>query len=156
MTTNDCLCSGISGGSSLGSSDTLSSSSGYKIYYKSEFDFILNIKHPDNDSADGWPSWDWEALLWTSDRNKSFVASCIDGECSGCFNDDGKIHIVVDGEHGLGAGRLKVEFTAYIPNDNYPDGFKRDVSMIALGIELTTSSAGNPSGLSASMVNSNL
>lgn len=114
-----------------------------KICYKSDFDFILKIKDCRGEVL-GWPDFDWTARLWTSQRVNAFVASCKGGNAVNCFNDNGQIHIVADTGHGLGAGRLMVEFTAEMPNEIYPDGFERVVNIIALDIELTRDAASCP------------
>lgn len=114
-----------------------------KIYYKSDFDFILKVKDC-HGTVLGWPDFDWTARLWTSQKVNAFVASNKGGKATNCFNDNGQIHIVADTGHGLSAGRLQVELTAELPNDIYPDGYERVVNAIALDIELTDSAVPCP------------
>ncbi len=109
-----------------------------KVNYKSDFDLILRLNMCAGDSCVdvGWPDYDWTAKFYTRSREKSYIASNIGGVLTNCFNDDGKIHVVFN-NHGLDAGTLRVEFSAEIPNDMYPDGLKREVIPSPLGIELT-------------------
>lgn len=109
-----------------------------KVNYKSDFDLILRLNMCAGDSCVdvGWPDYDWTAKFYTGSREKSYIASNIGGVLTNCFNDDGKIHVVFN-NHGLDSGTLRVEFSAEIPNDMYPDGLKREVIPSPLGIELT-------------------
>lgn len=88
--------------------------------YKSDFDFILKIRDCRGNDV-GWPSFDWSAKFYTTSKANSYTASCIDGECVNCFNDNGKIHVVVNNP-GMGIGRLNVDVMCSFPNDIYPDG----------------------------------
>ncbi len=67
-----------------------------KVNYKSDFDFILTIK--DCRGMDiGFPRFDWKAKLYTSRSIHKYEISHIGGVCTNCYNDDGRIHCVVDG-----------------------------------------------------------
>lgn len=118
-----------------------------KINYKSDFDFILRLKDC-NDNELGWPTEDWQAKFWTSTKANSFVASCIDGECENCFNDNGQIHIVLD-NHGLGVGELKCEFEILTPAENYKDGSRKTVSVVPTDIELVKEDCSCSNSISA-------
>lgn len=109
-----------------------------KVNYKSDFDIVLRLLGctcgPEPMEI-GWPDFDWEARLFTDAPSNPFVASCRGGVCRGCFNDGGKIHIVVKNHH-IGLGRLKIEFKALLPNKIYPDGIQKRVEPQPLEIEL--------------------
>ncbi len=109
-----------------------------KVNYKSDFDLVLRLlgcADGGGTAEIGWPDFDWEARLFTDNPANAFVAECRGGVCRGCFNDDGKIHIVVKNHH-IGPGRLKVEFKALLPNKIYPDGIQKRVAPQPLEVEL--------------------
>lgn len=105
-----------------------------EINYKSDFDFILRLIDCRGNEV-GVPEYDWHANFYTSSQTESFVASCLDGKYTNCFDDNGKIHIVCN-SHNLLPGTLKVEFVAEIPNGIYPDDFERVVNPQPLDIKL--------------------
>lgn len=114
-----------------------------KINYKSDFDFILRLR--DGAGADiGWPDYDWVARFYTSMKVNAIEVSCIGGRCQNCYNDDGRIHVVMN-HHTLSPGILTVEFSAMIPNDTYPDGDEVIVAPESLSIELVREAAPCPS-----------
>lgn len=111
-----------------------------KINYKSDFDFIANLKALGADGTEveiGFPSYDFEAVLTTdcSGYNKHYVASQKNGVTTNCFNDNGKLHIVCD-NHKLSVGELKLTFNTYLPNNIYPDGSQKVVADYDMNIEL--------------------
>ena len=111
-----------------------------KINYKSDFDFIANLKALGADGNEveiGFPSYDFEAVLTTdcSGYNKHYVASQKNGVTTNCFNDNGKLHIICD-NHKLSVGELKLTFNAYLPNNIYPDGSQKVVADYDMNIEL--------------------
>lgn len=108
-----------------------------QVNYRSDFDFLLTV--PCADGADaGFPAFDWTLELWAGTaRGRSVTVSCIGGECTGCFNDGGRIHIVLK-DHGLAPGPLRGVFIANLDDAIYPDGIRREVTPDHLGIELTT------------------
>lgn len=126
--------------------------------YKSDFDFILKLYSALTDSSGKetereelpWPDYDWTATLWTQSKANAYVASCIGGKCSNCYNDNGQIHIVVD-DHHMGPGRLKVEFRAELPREIYPDGYQRNVIPEPLDIELVAGKGDLPSEMEAEL-----
>lgn len=107
-----------------------------KINYKSDFDFILRLTDCKGDNI-GFPDFDWEAKLYTNSKANAFVVYSRNGETVNCFNDEGKIHVVVDG-HKMGIGNLNVEMRMELPNDIYPDGVQNDVQPMPLDIELVS------------------
>lgn len=105
--------------------------------YKSDFDAILHLKSCVDDVCKdvGWPDYDWVARFYTTSHDNVYIASNIGGVLTNCFNDNGNIHVVFN-NHGLGSGTLRVEFSAEIPNEIYPDGSQLEVSPQSLNIEL--------------------
>ncbi len=92
-----------------------------RINYKSDFDFFLSLK--DAQGVDvGFPDFDWRAVIYTS-GSKCVEIGCQEGVCQGCFNDNGRIHVVMN-DHGLLPGRLKIEVFANLPDAIYPDGYR--------------------------------
>jgi len=114
-----------------------------KINYKSDFDFILRLRSCDGQEV-GWPGYDWTAKFYTSQKVNPFMASCRDGVCVNCYNDNGQIHIVCN-NHRLGAGRLSVEFHAELPNGIYPDGVQDLYEPQPIDIELVSGAGDCPS-----------
>lgn len=119
------------------------------INYKSDFDFILRLYACGPLGADsrqelGFPDYDWTARIWTGVKANAYVVSCIGGKCVNCFNDEGRIHVVMNSHH-LTPGELQIEFTALLPDDMYPDGDERHVIPAPLGVILTKGAAPGPS-----------
>lgn len=118
-----------------------------KINYKSDFDFIAEVKAigaDDNKVAIDFPQYDWEIILTTGDCNynsRTYVVSYRKGVATNCYNDNGKIHIICD-NHKLSVGQLRMEFRSFLPNSNYPDGTQKVVATYDLDIELTTENTG--------------
>lgn len=108
-----------------------------KKNYKSDFDAILHLKSCVGDVCKevGWPDYDWVARFYTTSHDNVYIASNIGGVLTNCFNDNGNIHVVFN-NHGFPSGTLRVEFSAEIPNEIYPDGSQLEVSPQALNIEL--------------------
>lgn len=105
-----------------------------KINYKSDFDFILTLRDAQGNDI-GFPKFNWEARFWTFSPMCAMTASCHDGECVNCFNDNGKIHIVFNAPT-LGCGQLRVEVATHRENDIYPDGERTLYTPDVLDIEL--------------------
>ena len=116
-----------------------------KINYKSDFDFILKLTDCKGEDI-GWPDYAWKARLWTGVKANAYEVSCMGGEPSNCFNDEGQIHVVVN-NHRMGPGQLNIEFTALLPDEIYPDGDERIVVPAPLGIELVRGAAACPSAV---------
>lgn len=118
-----------------------------KINYKSDFDFIAEVKAEGaegNNVSIGFPQYDWEIILTTGDccyNSRTYVVSYRKGVATNCYNDNGKIHIICD-NHKLPVGQLQMEFRSFLPNSNYPDGTQKVVATYDLDIELTTENTG--------------
>lgn len=115
-----------------------------RLNHKSDFDFILTLYGENGDSI-GFPTYDWEAYIYTASKAYKYKASCHGGECVNCFNDDGKIHIVAN-NHGLPVGALHIDFYSYLPNSLYPDGTERVVQPIDTDIELVSGAGDGAEG----------
>lgn len=104
----------------------------------SDFDFIYRMFDAAGNPI-GFPpdGVDWNVCFYTPHSNRVFIASCIDGVCTNCFNDNGQIHVVAK-NHGLAPGRILSTPTILNPNDIYPDGIQRIVSGAPVNIELVT------------------
>ncbi len=132
-----------------------------KRNYKDDFDFLLKLYSCLVDSEGnvveesrqelGWPEYDWEAKLYTSVKPNAYVASCIGGVCTNCYNDNGKIHIVVNNHH-MGTGRVKVDFRAELPREIYPDNYQRNLIPEPLDIELVTGRGDLPDKMEAELL----
>lgn len=109
-----------------------------KENYLSDFDFIYRMFDASGEPI-GFPpdGVDWNVCFYTPHSNRVFIASCIGGVCTNCFNDNGQIHVVAK-NHGLAPGRVLSTPTILNPNDIYPDGIQRIVSGAPVGIELVT------------------
>lgn len=106
-----------------------------KINYKSDFGAILRLYDSQGKEV-GFPDQDFKALFYTpGNKANAYTASCIGGECTNCYNDNGVIHVVFD-NHRMGVGQLKVEFTMSVADARYPDGHKDTVSPYSLDLEL--------------------
>lgn len=128
------------------------------INYKSDFDFILNIatcvKLEDGTCERRpleWPDFDWIATFWTSNKANTYIASRKGNDLVNCFEDNGKIHIVVNNHH-LGKGTLNVEFHALLPDAIYPDNIRDTYDPQPLDIELVTGPGDCPTSLHAQLL----
>lgn len=97
-----------------------------KVNFQSDLDFILSLKNLEGEEM-GWIDYNWELKL-TSSASDNFVytASRQYGENVGCFNDNGKIHVVVD-QHKFPVGQLAYELSVDIPDERFPDGSRHVV-----------------------------
>ena len=106
-----------------------------RVNYRSDFDFMMVLRDCRGEEA-GFPDYDWEALLYTrGNKANGYRAWYREGVCGNCFDDGGRVHVVVDG-HRLGQGELFVDFRASLPDGIYPDGSRDEVSPQPTGIEL--------------------
>lgn len=122
-----------------------------KINYKSDFDFTLRIYECTIGSDGqktrvemGFPTYDFEIRLYTTNRANAYICSKKGNKLQNCFNDEGKIHVVCDNHH-LGKGVLHAEFTAFLPNNIYPDGSRKTVEVSHTVIELVDGNGDSPS-----------
>ncbi len=107
-----------------------------------DLDFILTLRDAEGRDV-GFPAWDWTAKFYTNWIDNAAEASSIGGKLYNCFNDDSRIHVVIN-NHKLDAGKLRVKFTAHIPNDIYPDGEQRVVVAEISGLDLVAGTGDIP------------
>ena len=120
-----------------------------RIHYKSDFDFILTLLDKDGRSI-GFPPCDFTVTLTSGSSARRFTASCIGGECTNLFNDDGQIHIVADA-HGLAPGHLRATVELTAPDVLFPDGSRRLIHPAPLDIDLILGPSDIPTDLTASL-----
>lgn len=127
------------------------------INYNDDFSCILHVwacGHGSDEESRvelGWPQWNWRARFYTTQKVNYYEASCIDGVCTNCFNDNGRIRVIFN-QHRLSAGELHVKFTAYLPNDLYPDGDEVHVVPGDSGITLVRGRGDCPSAAEAELL----
>lgn len=108
--------------------------------YKSDLSAIVYLIPAVGSAAElGWPQMPWQITMWTCTRRNAYVASYDGTTATNCYNDNGKIHVLLD-NHGLGPGVLHVEFTAYEPNPAFADGSRKSVVTCRPQVELTACS----------------
>lgn len=118
--------------------------------YRSDFDFILPypVWTEGEDGKPvmkdiGWPDFDWEVRLWTWNRSNAVVVSRHGDTLVNCFNDGGRIHVVLD-NHNLGAGKLMADYHSMLPDVIYPDGVRDEFWPMELSIELVAGAGDCP------------
>ena len=74
---------------------------------KSPLDFILEIYNPQGQDV-GFPQDDWVIKLYTNGDEQWARVSYENGKCLNCFNDAGKVHVVIL-RHNLTPGIIKAE-----------------------------------------------
>lgn len=127
------------------------------INYNDDFSCILHVwacGHGSDEESRvelGWPQWNWRARFYTTQKVNYYEASCIDGVCTNCFNDNGRIRVIFN-QHRLSAGELHVKFTAYLPDDLYPDGDEVHVVPGDSGITLVRERGDCPSAVEAELL----
>ncbi|MCH5234464.1 MAG: hypothetical protein J1E16_04160 [Muribaculaceae bacterium] len=118
-----------------------------EINFRNDFDFILTLKSKDG-KVIGFPEYDFEGRI-TSVRGhhgprceeifgyegKGYDFSKRGSVIKNCFNDNGKLHIVMN-HHRLPPGRLMLDFVSFLPNPMYADGSRRVEHKEPLMIEL--------------------
>ncbi len=129
--------------------------------YKDDFDFLLKLYSAvvDKDGNEvkgsrrklGWPDYDWSATMWTNSKANAYTASCTDGKCVNCYNDNGEIHIVVN-DHHMGPGTVRLQFLAELPREIYPDGSQRNVIPEPVNIELIIGKGDLPTEMEVEML----
>lgn len=129
--------------------------------YRDDFDFLLKLYSAvlDKDGNEvkgsrrklGWPDYDWSATMWTNSKANAYTASCTDGKCVNCYNDNGEIHIVVN-DHHMGPGTVRLQFLAELPREIYPDGSQRNVISEPVNIELIIGKGDLPTEMEVEML----
>lgn len=110
-----------------------------KKNYKDDFTLLLHlyVKAESGEYVEiGFPTWDWRAKFYTTNKANAYEASFIGGEMHNCAKVDDKVQVVFN-NHRLLAGVLRCEFTSLVPSVEYPDGNERVVVVGDLGVTLT-------------------
>lgn len=94
-----------------------------KQNFKSDFDFIVKMLDKSGASA-GFVPYNWEIKLFTVEDKFVYTASRQYGENTNCYDDNGEVHVVVDG-HEFPKGVLKYILEVEIPDENFPDGSRK-------------------------------
>lgn len=91
-----------------------------------DFDFILD-PHTCTGQSIGFPEYDFIGRIYSRQvgvvSKKFYEFSKKGNVLTNCYNDNGKIHVVMD-HHGLPKGRLAIEFVSVLPDPSYPDGHR--------------------------------
>lgn len=116
-----------------------------RIYYKSDFDFIINIGGLAN-NAEGVADLDFEGVVQSELRGgKVFRFSRVGNVWINCSKaEQGASHRCAKGmdvrvtcdSHSLPPGPLSLELTVHFPDNAYPDGCRKQVCRHPLPIEL--------------------
>lgn len=94
-------------------------------------EFKLNINMTPVDGQN-MASVDWEALVFTETGHKSVTIKKADA----IRVDDDNYIIRVDSSV-CGAGKYYVTLTAYIPDSDFPDGFRTEKKTVFTGVTIT-------------------
>lgn len=117
-----------------------------KIYYKSDFDFEVNLGGLADRDMTVAADLDFEGTVLSELRpGKGFRFSrtgdmwinCAQGEPSGTHNcESGMSFRVMCDSHGLPPGPLSLELAVHFPDPDYPDGCRKQICRHSLPIEL--------------------
>ena len=110
-----------------------------KKNYKDDFTLLLHlyVKAESGEYVEiGFPTWDWRAKFYTTNKANAYEASYIGSVMHNCSNVDDKVQVIFD-NHRLLAGVLRCEFISLIPSTEYADGNERIVVVGDLGVTLT-------------------
>lgn len=108
-----------------------------KKNYKSDFSAVLRLRDASGNEVP-FPDCDWEAVFWTSSRDRTYRASCIGGKYTNCFRtNDGRICVVFD-SHNMLSGVLKWEPHFMFPDPMFSDGKRDSYEPEPLDIELVS------------------
>lgn len=104
-----------------------------RVNFHSDFDFIIKLTVGGEEIS--FPDWDWRCDVFTEDSPRPYRASCIDGNCINCYNDEGRIHITCD-NHRLRPGLVHIHFRAMPQETTFADGNKLTASIANTSIVL--------------------
>lgn len=107
--------------------------------YREDFDLLLLLLDITGAPV-GYPDFSWRCEITTADSPRTpYVATA-----ANTHDDRGRIHITARA-HGLGPGRLRLQFSATVLAPHYPGGM-RDISVaVPLDVTLTDITTGTPS-----------
>lgn len=109
--------------------------------FKSDFDFLLKLKDKKGNQI-GFPDYDFVGRIFSChdrhnpfERERVYEFSRRGDRLKNCFNDDGRLHIIMCNHH-LGPGRLHLDLDSFLPNPMYEEGVKKVQDKLCLSIEL--------------------
>lgn len=114
-----------------------------QIYYKSDFCILLDL-YDEKGRNVGFPAYDF--MLTASAGGRTYKAFRHGERMENLREQEGRIMLICD-NHGMFPGRVKVEFSAAVPNSHYPDGFRQWADIVSTDVELTDSSSCSSVGI---------
>ena len=91
-----------------------------RINYRSDFPLAVRLNNFSN-----FPDCNFELRATVDNEVKSYCVEKKDGICKNCKVQGDQL-VVFFNNHGLSAGRLKIEMILYVPDPNYADGFRQE------------------------------
>lgn len=91
-----------------------------RINYRSDFPLAVRLNNFTN-----FPDCDFELRATVDNEVKSYCVEKKDGVCKNCKVQGDQL-VIFFNNHGLSAGRLKIEMILYVPDPNYADGFRQE------------------------------
>ena len=91
-----------------------------KINYRSDFPLAIRL-----DNFSNFSDCNFELRATVDNEVKSYCVEKKDGVCKNCKVQGDRL-IIYFNNHGLSAGRLKIEMILYVPDPNYADGFRQE------------------------------
>lgn len=91
-----------------------------RINYRSDFPLAIRLNNFTN-----FPDCDFELRATVDNEVKSYCVEKKDGVCKNCKVQGDQL-VIFFNNHGLSAGRLKIEMILYVPDPNYADGFRQE------------------------------
>lgn len=91
-----------------------------RINYRSDFPLAIRLNNFTN-----FPDCDFELRATVDNEVKSYCVEKKDGICKNCKIQGDQL-VIFFNNHGLSAGRLKIEMILYVPDPNYADGFRQE------------------------------
>lgn len=91
-----------------------------RINYRSDFPLAIRL-----DNFSNFSDCNFELRATVDNEVKSYCVEKKDGVCKNCKVQGDQL-IIYFNNHGLSAGRLKIEMILYVPDPNYADGFRQE------------------------------
>lgn len=110
--------------------------------YRQEFPVVVDFYYNDEHGKItdfGFPPFDFKIFFWTASKENAFMASCnyVNGvpHYVNCKRHKDSLVVVFD-RHRLTPGLLHSELVMEVPDDLYPDGYRRDPFILHSDIKL--------------------
>ena len=107
-----------------------------RINYRSDFPLAIRL-----DNFSNFPDCNFELRATVDNEVKSYCVEKKDGVCKNCKVQGDQL-IIYFNNHGLSAGRLKIEMILYVPDPNYADGFRQEYYSTITNILLVEGNSG--------------